>query len=267
MNVNGLTAKGDTATATYTIANTSADLSAVLSATTSNTNDEFFKVTQNIAKGTVAAGDSTTITVTVELIKTPITIFMAIGYASVNSITGEISGKATAKLQDDVFITNVEYESDNDAVLSSSNIQNYVGTMMKSTIKLSDTNADSSITYKVTVYNSSDEDVPFTEVIYGNEFYDNENIVFELSGFTIGQTIGPKETKDILITFKYKDGTIPDNQTLNSYLNFKLKVPNRIMAVNNWPNATDKFLTGTVTREKIEKVSFKRKRTRNNSYI
>lgn len=61
MNVNGLTAKGDTATATYTIANTSADLSAVLSATTSNTNDEFFKITQNIAKGTVAAGDTTTI--------------------------------------------------------------------------------------------------------------------------------------------------------------------------------------------------------------
>ena len=68
-----ITAKGDTATATYTIANTSADLSAVLSATTSNTNDEFFKITQNIAKGTVAAGDTTTITVTVELIKTPIT--------------------------------------------------------------------------------------------------------------------------------------------------------------------------------------------------
>ena len=73
MNVEGLSAKGDTVTATYTIENTSADLSAVLSATTSNTNDEFFKITQNIAKGTVAAGDTTTITVTVELIKTPIT--------------------------------------------------------------------------------------------------------------------------------------------------------------------------------------------------
>lgn len=73
MNVSKLTAKGDTATATYTIANTSADLSAVLSATTSNTNDEYFKITQNIAKATVAAGDTTTITVTVELIKTPIT--------------------------------------------------------------------------------------------------------------------------------------------------------------------------------------------------
>ncbi len=73
MNVSKLTAKGDTATATYTIANTSADLSAVLSATTTNTNDEYFKITQNIAKATVAAGDTTTITVTVELIKTPIT--------------------------------------------------------------------------------------------------------------------------------------------------------------------------------------------------
>lgn len=73
INVSKLTAKGDTATATYTIANTSADLSAVLSATTSNTNDEYFKITQNIAKATVAAGDTTTITVTVELIKTPIT--------------------------------------------------------------------------------------------------------------------------------------------------------------------------------------------------
>ena len=73
MNVSKLTAKGDTATATYTIANTSADLSAVLSATTTNTNDEYFKITQNIAKATVAAGDTTTITVTVELIKTTIT--------------------------------------------------------------------------------------------------------------------------------------------------------------------------------------------------
>ena len=73
MNVNGLTAKGDTATATYTIENTSADLSAVLSATTTNSNTEYFKVTQNIAKATIGHGETTTITVTVELIKTPIT--------------------------------------------------------------------------------------------------------------------------------------------------------------------------------------------------
>ena len=72
MNVEGLSAKGDTVTATYTIENTSADLSAVLSATTTNTNTEYFTVTQNIAKGTIGHGEKTTITVTVELIKTPI---------------------------------------------------------------------------------------------------------------------------------------------------------------------------------------------------
>lgn len=72
MNVSKLSAKGDTATATYTIENTSADLSAVLSATTTNSNTEYFKVTQNIAKATIGHGETTTITVTVELIKTPI---------------------------------------------------------------------------------------------------------------------------------------------------------------------------------------------------
>ena len=73
MNVSKLSAKGDTATATYTIENTSADLSAVLSATTTNSNTEYFNVTQNIAKATIGHGETTTITVTVELIKTPIT--------------------------------------------------------------------------------------------------------------------------------------------------------------------------------------------------
>lgn len=73
MNVSKLSAKGDTATATYTIENASADLSAVLSANTTNSNTEYFNVTQNIAKATIGHGETTTITVTVELIKTPIT--------------------------------------------------------------------------------------------------------------------------------------------------------------------------------------------------
>ena len=73
MNIEGLTAKGDTVTAKYTIQNTSKDLSAALSATvTSNTNSEYFTVDYEIADSTIAHGDSTTILVTVTLIKTPI---------------------------------------------------------------------------------------------------------------------------------------------------------------------------------------------------
>lgn len=46
MNVQGLTAKGDKVTATYTILNNSEDLSAKLSATTTNDNETYFTVTQ-----------------------------------------------------------------------------------------------------------------------------------------------------------------------------------------------------------------------------
>ena len=73
LNVEGLTAKGDSETATYTIQNASEDLSAALSAEiSSNTNTEYFDVTYNIAEPTITAGKTTTITVTVELKKTPI---------------------------------------------------------------------------------------------------------------------------------------------------------------------------------------------------
>lgn len=75
MNVKGLTAKGDTETATFTIKNASEDLAALIStATPTNDNTEFFKVTQSMTTDTtVEAGQTTTLTVTVELIKTPIT--------------------------------------------------------------------------------------------------------------------------------------------------------------------------------------------------
>ena len=65
-------------------------------------------------------------------------LFMTVGYASIDSITGEITGNAIAKLQ---------YVSDNEAKVNSSKIEKLVGTMMKSTVELSDTNVDSSITY------------------------------------------------------------------------------------------------------------------------
>ncbi len=75
LKVEGLSAKGDTATATYTITNTSADLSAKLATPAiACSNNEYFEVTTDYAasKGTITAGSSTTLTVTVRLIKTPI---------------------------------------------------------------------------------------------------------------------------------------------------------------------------------------------------
>ena len=149
---------------------------------------------------------------------------MGIGYASVESITGEIGGKIIASAQEGVFITNAEYVSNVGANVTNSQIKNYVKTTLQSTVELSSTNAESSITYKVTVFNNSDDYYEFTEVKYDSEFYDNENITFEVTGFVPSERIKPKETKDIVVTFKYKDTTsVPSNRTLNSYLNFNME--------------------------------------------
>ena len=181
-------------------------------------------------------------------------ILMGIGYASIQSVTGEITGKASSKMQDGVFITNVEYVSDVDANKDSSKIELYSGTMMKSTVKLSSTNINSQIKYKVTVYNNSEERQPFTGVRHGDEYYDNNDIIFEVNGFKPGQTIEPKETKDIIITFKYKNN-IPENTVLKSYLNFKMSNPNRMVTADGGDASTN-YLTGTVAKDKIETVKF-----------
>lgn len=74
INVTGLTAKGDTATATYTVTNASKDLTADLSVeVTTNSNSTYFKVTPELAQESITAGTETTVTVTVELLKTPVT--------------------------------------------------------------------------------------------------------------------------------------------------------------------------------------------------
>ena len=70
--VNGLTAKGDEATATYTVKNLSADLSADLSAEATSSNEEYFEVLCTLEKTTLKAKEETTLKVTVRLLKTPI---------------------------------------------------------------------------------------------------------------------------------------------------------------------------------------------------
>ena len=72
INVEGLTAKGDVVTATYKVQNTSSDLSANLSVLTTNSNEEYFTITSQLGKSTLTAGEETTLTITIQLIKTPI---------------------------------------------------------------------------------------------------------------------------------------------------------------------------------------------------
>ena len=72
VNVEGLTAKGDTATATFTVQNSSQDLSADLTAKATSSNQSYFEVICKLEDTTLKAGATTKLTVTVELLKTPI---------------------------------------------------------------------------------------------------------------------------------------------------------------------------------------------------
>ena len=72
IDVTGLTSKGDTAIAIYTVKNSSRDLSADLTAKATSSNEDYFEVSCKIEDTTLKAGATTELTVTVELLKTPI---------------------------------------------------------------------------------------------------------------------------------------------------------------------------------------------------
>ena len=72
--VSGLTKVGDYAIATYTILNNSNSIGADITLYVTNSNPEFFKVTETVTDTQLQAGDTTTGSIKVELIKTPIDI-------------------------------------------------------------------------------------------------------------------------------------------------------------------------------------------------
>ena len=70
--VSGLSAKGDTATATYTVKNNSQDLSADLTAEATSSNEKYFETICTVEKTTLKAQEETSLTITIKLLKTPI---------------------------------------------------------------------------------------------------------------------------------------------------------------------------------------------------
>ena len=70
--VSTLSKKGDTATATIDVKNNSNGVGARIGLNLTNSNDTYFKVTEHIADSELQAGDITTVTVTVEMLKTPV---------------------------------------------------------------------------------------------------------------------------------------------------------------------------------------------------
>lgn len=154
-----------------------------------------------------------------------ITIFMSIGYASINSIIIGYNGEVVAKAVNEVFITDINYSNDIDADMVKSKILSAYQTNLNSNIVLSNSNKDSSITYEISVYNSSNYDYQFLGVEYlvGDETYSNEDITFSTS-INKEQIIKGKETLTFTITFNYLDNKLSVNNQLKSLLNFKFEL-------------------------------------------
>lgn len=149
------------------------------------------------------------------------TIILGIGYAAVNNITLELDGNTSVKKSDYIQITNVEYKNDVLANLEESKINSFYATTISSKVALRN-DINSSISYEVTLRNDTDKSFKYIETIHDNslQFYDNENINYEVSGIEPGEIILPDTDKVITLTFKYKSLPI-ENTILNSYINIK----------------------------------------------
>ena len=132
-------------------------------------------------------------------------LFMAIGYASINSVSLSLDGKVVAILQDEVFITDIEYVP-NDTVLLGEEvkIKSFYSTIVNSELNLANA-ALSTVKLKITVFNSANEDYVFVGTFFEKDFYDNENITFELSGLKIDDVVKKGDYLSFYVTFKYKD--------------------------------------------------------------
>jgi len=148
-------------------------------------------------------------------------LFMSIGYASVNSVVLDISGSLVAHAPLEVIITRaVESESNNGF-----SFVNYAdGTLLNSTVTLLNSNEgdDSYVTLLVSIYNNTSRTYAYngTSYLMGDGSYDNDNIIFSLEGLEERDFLRPSEEKVVKVTFRYKDSSNVSNNVLNSLINF-----------------------------------------------
>lgn len=150
------------------------------------------------------------------------TLFMGVGYASINAISLDIIGEMTAYAQDGIFITEVSYLESSYADINNSKVLNSSKTNFNSSITLLN-NPNAYITYKITLYNSYDKDYYLYNVNYlnGTDTYSNSNIAFEIEGLTYNTKIPSNGYLTFNLRFHYGNTSASNvNNTLKSILNF-----------------------------------------------
>lgn len=186
---------------------------------------------------------------------------MGIGYATLDSVSLKISGEMVALMQEGVFITETNYTTSKGIDIVNTNINATSGTLLNSTITLSNTDVTSYVTYTITVLNNYNYKVFFDGTSYSNDFYDNSIIVYELSDNLVeGMILEPHTFITFDITFKYKSGTTINrndkiNNVLNSYISFDFPAVAILEATSS--SDTSKFRSETY-KKNIKSITFER---------
>ena len=153
------------------------------------------------------------------------TFIMIVGYASVNSVIINFSGKATSKKQEGIYITDADInlsESKN-ADLINSLVHGVMNTTLNSTVVLSETDGTSTAVIDVTIYNGTDTLYLFDGISYISKLYSNENITYEILNTEIGDMLVPGKYMNIKVKFHYLNNKIietVDKNILESSINF-----------------------------------------------
>lgn len=151
-------------------------------------------------------------------------VFMGIGYAVINSVTLDLNTKINLISEKKLFISNVEIHESVNAI---GIINNYESTFFDSSIELANNeNKDNTyITYLITISNNSTDNYYYVEptFILGQGTYDNENIIFNVTGLEEDEEIQAGSSKNFFITFRYDNPTNVNNNILNAKINFKFQ--------------------------------------------
>lgn len=149
------------------------------------------------------------------------TLLLGIGYASISDINLSLNG--TAKLDKDksVLITDASILSSSGVDSDLSTINNYFHTNLDSTIELD--GETSTVTVQVKLLNNTSKDMAFKGIVYDENFYDNENITYELSGLNVDDVLKPNDEVTCTLTFKYSNYSQDVEKILSSVLNFRFE--------------------------------------------
>ena len=186
------------------------------------------------------------------------TCFLGIGFAQINT-TLKITGDIATLPQANLFITEVNYISDIGADLNNSNILNTYQTILDSNVALSQTLANSKITYEIKIYNSTTSDYEFKGPVYmiGENTYTNENILFSLDGISEGDIIKGKDFITFRINFYYKNNSISADNQLRSVINFEFEPYVELASAGTLNiSSTMGIFGGTISKGNVERIYF-----------